>query len=110
MLDHGLYGEYVYLSPHQKEPNPYVVRSGEKCYHAFRWDLHTEVMSQVAGGFTLGLTKISVMRKPTSLNFFVPFMGTPSTTIRLPSDRYCPTVAECLPSPMSLQRLEPLVW
>ena len=36
MLDHGLYGEFVYLSPQQKEPNPYVLRSGEKCYHAFR--------------------------------------------------------------------------
>lgn len=46
MLDHGLYGEYVSLSPEQKEPNPYVLRSGEKCYHAFRWDLHVEAISE----------------------------------------------------------------
>ena len=36
MLDHGLYGEFTYLSPGQTEPNPYVLRSGDRCYHAFR--------------------------------------------------------------------------
>ena len=87
MLDHGLYGEYVYLSPQQKEPNPYVLRSGEKCYHAFRWDLHTEVMNQVAGGFTLGLTKMSVMRKLMTLNSVAPSMETPFMTTRPRSDR-----------------------
>jgi len=38
MLDHGLYGEYACLSPQEKDPNPYVLRSGAKCYHAFRFD------------------------------------------------------------------------
>ena len=46
MLDHGLYGEYVYLSPQQKDPNPYVLRSGEKCYHAFRLDFHQVINQQ----------------------------------------------------------------
>ena len=111
MLDHGLYGEYVYLSPHEKEPNPYVLRSGEKCYHAFRWDFRHEVLypGHSVPLFPLGLIKMSVTRKPTTLSFFAPFMETPSTTIRLHSDRSCPTVVECLQSLMSLQRFEQVV-
>ena len=101
MLDHGLYGEYVYLSPQQKDPNPYVLRSGEKCYHAFRLDLQQVAASAV---FPLGLTKMSVTRQPTTLSFLVPFTETLSMTIRHHSDRSWPTVAEFRPSPMSLQR------
>ena len=52
---------------------------------------------------------MSVTRKPTTLSFFAPFMETPSTTIRLHSDRSCPTVVECLQSLMSLQRFEQVV-
>ena len=40
VLDHGLHGEFAYLSPQQQDPNPYVLRSGEKCYHAFRSASH----------------------------------------------------------------------
>ena len=111
MLDHGLYGEYVYLSPQQKEPNPYVLRSGEKCYHAFRlgWTFSMNLPSRskvvvIRYLFPLGLTKMSVMRKPTTLNFFVPFTETPSMTIRPPSGRFCPTVVECPPTQISRQR------
>lgn len=36
-LDHGLYGEYVELSPADKDPYPYVLRRPDgKCYHGFR--------------------------------------------------------------------------
>ena len=67
-LDHGLPGEFRKVDSGEKDPYPYVLRTGDgKCYHGFRSQVWRFSLTKILKRIVEGLIRTCVTRQLMSM-------------------------------------------